>query len=88
MNVAIVDSDAKTITDELGISDERSEFLIKKLGAAKGNTPAQRVADVSRYCKHPNELAFVALGEGGYTQAQIQKQELGELLQRLLTGNK
>jgi hypothetical protein len=57
-----VDEKAGSFNGCLGISDDRAKYLLELLHTRmiKREAPHLMILEVSKECKHPNELAFVA----------------------------
>lgn len=69
MQVHVIDPDAKSLSESLGITDGRYEVLhrlvgasIKEIGVVKDGelNVCDVLSEASRHCVHPNELAMVS----------------------------
>lgn len=64
--VSEVDNSSDSFSASLGISEERANYLMKKIMHAyiDEHRYSSMMAKISVYCKHPNELAFVGVSVG------------------------
>jgi hypothetical protein len=60
--VHIIDADARYLNDQLGITDKRHDDLVSVL-KDKG-LAYEMLAEVSKHCNHPNELAYICFKIG------------------------
>ena len=88
MNCTVIEfeTDEGSVTACLGISEERAEFFSKQIMHAfiDEDRYTAMVVKLSKFCTHPNELAFVAMSIGKLASKKEAKGLEG--LSRMLGG--
>lgn len=74
---------SSSLTEALGISDDRGQELVKKVVHAMLDHPkiTNVIAHCSRFCNHANELAFMVFVIGRMTEST--KSPMDELFGRI-----
>lgn len=87
MKVLVMDESKKSV-DAFIISKERSDELTNIISEiVKINEEIISVlVDVSKYCVHPNELAFCCFIIGAYAEHENEEQKKREILRQFLGG--
>lgn len=78
-----INPNSSSLTEALGISDDRGQELVKKIVHTMLDHPkiTNVIAHCSRFCNHPNELAFMAFIVGKMTEST--KNPIDELFGRI-----
>lgn len=70
LRVIVIDDESTTIARVLGISEEREdelEEIIKEIYHVEDSTITDNFVEISKHCKHANELAFCCFHVGAHT---------------------
>lgn len=94
LRVIVIDDESTNIARVLGITEEREdqlEEIIKKVYHVEDSTITDNLVDISKHCKHANELAFCCFHIGanvGKNRALNKISEEGGLSSMLLEAFK